>query len=176
MTAPRRRAILVGLMLALLAAAAAWNTHWMLAQRDGAQQASDDLAACRELTAAILSQRDRPAVASAEAMGVQELGKRIEAAFGKAQIAPSSLGGVDPQAAHRVGDSPYLRKPTALSLRGVSPRQVATFLYCLTDESGLSVRDLRLSTPHGGGAGGVWDAEATLTYLIYSPAKTRRDH
>jgi hypothetical protein len=175
MIAQKRRAILVGVMLVLLAAAAAWNASWMLAQRDAAQHASDDLAACRELTATILSQRDKPAVAAAEAMGVQELGKRIEAAFGMAQIASSSLGGVDPQTAHRVGDSPYLRKPTSLSLRGVSPRQVATFLFCLTDESGLSVRDLRLSTPHGGGAGGAWDAEATLTYLIYSPAKTRRD-
>lgn len=175
MTAPRRRAILVGLMLAMLAATAAWNISWMFSQRDGTQQASDDLAACKELTAAILSQRDKPAVASAEAMGVQELGKRIEAASGRAQVPASSLEGVVPQTAHRVGDSPYLRKATSLSLRGVSPRQVATFLYCLTDESGLSVRDLRLSTPHGGGAGGAWDAEATLTYLIYSPAKTRRD-
>jgi hypothetical protein len=174
MTAPRRQGILVGLMLAMLAGLAAWNVEWMLGQRSSAQQAANDLAECEHLAAGIKLLRDKPAVASTEAMGVQELGKRLEAASGKAAIAQSSVRGVSPQNAHRVGDSPYLVKPTALALKGVSLSQVATFLYHLTSDAGLSVRDLRLRAGRADDAGGVWDAEVTLTYLIYSPAKANR--
>ncbi len=161
-------------LAAVLLVVAGLNVEWMLWQRRAAHRAAEDLFECTELAADIQALRKQPTVASSEAMGVQELGVRIEAAMRKAQFDPGALEGVFPQAARRVGDSPYLQKPTALDLSGASLGRLAGFLYHLTDDPGLTVRDLRLRTPHGETAGDLWDAEATLTYLIYSPASNPR--
>ena len=137
--------------------------------RAEAQAAGDDLAACRELAGAIEKLRDQPAIAAANAMGTQELGQRIEAAARQAEISPAALEGVFPQTARRVGDSLYLSKPTTLTLRGVALPPLATFLFNLTNESGLMVRDLRLHAPRDESGTGLWDAEATVTALVYAP-------
>jgi hypothetical protein len=102
-------------------------------------------------------------------MGSQELGQRTEAALQKAQVAATALEGVYPQTVRPVGDSPYLQKPTVLALKGVTLRQLTSFLVALTDGSGLTVKDLRLRIPHGDAARDLWDAEVTLTCLIYEP-------
>jgi hypothetical protein len=148
----------------------------MLGQRSRARTAADDLARCKALADAIRTLRDKPAVASAEAMGIQELGQRIEAACRRAGFQGPVLEGVYPQSARRVGDSPYLVKPTALALRGVTLPQVVAFLEHLTSGTGLSVRDVRLQTPHGDADHTVWDAEATVTYLMYAPVKKTGGH
>jgi len=51
-------------------------------------------------------------------MGIKELGQRIEAAGRRAEFGGDALEGVYPQSARRVGDSPYLQKPTTLALGG----------------------------------------------------------
>lgn len=168
--APRKRQfILVSVMLAMLVIAAAWSIHWMLGQREVATLAADDLAACQSLAREIRQLRQKPSIAAASEIGGQELGARIEEASRLAQLSPTVLEGVFPQASRRLGDSPYLHKPTALALRGVSTMQLVTFLYHLTDHGGLSVHDLRLRTPRGDSTGKLWDAEATVTCLVYSP-------
>ncbi len=169
MSQQKRQAVLVGIMLVLLAAAAVWSYGWMRDQRQGARLAREELIECRRLVREIEALKAKPAMASAEAMGIQKLGRRIESASRQANFEGAPLEGVFPQSARRVADSPYLRKPTALALRGVTFRQFVTFVYHLTDQSGLSVRDLRLRTPHGDGPRHLWDAEATVTYLIYEP-------
>jgi hypothetical protein len=167
----KRHAILFGLLAAGLAACAAWNVHWMLGERRSARRATEDLAACRDLARAIQSLRAKPRVAATEGGDVQELGERIEAASRRAGLEASVLVGRFPQAPRRVGDSPYLAKPTTLALRGVTLARLATFLYHLADGSGLTVRDLRLRGPHGDAPRDVWDAEATVTSLVYAPAR-----
>ncbi len=169
MAPQKRQAILIGVMLALLAAAAAWNVLWMREQRARARVASVDLAECRRLGRAITALRDAARVAPTEALGVQALGDRIEAASRQARLVGPALAGVFPQSARRVGDSPYMQKPTALALRGVTLQQAATFLFHLSEDSGLSVRDLRLQAPHGEEGTGAWDVDATVTYLLYAP-------
>ncbi len=172
MTAHARQAILIAVMLAMLVIAAAWNVLWMLDQRETALGAARDLADCKVLAGEIRALRDAPAVAAAEAMGVQELGRRIEAASRQVGLGKDALEGVLPQAPRRLGNTPYVQKPTVLAIRGVTLRQAALFLHHLTAESGLSVRDLRLRIPHGDVPRDVWDAEATLTYLMYVPTAT----
>lgn len=171
MSQPRRQTILVGIMILLLIGAAAWSVDWMMQQRQQAQDAAADLAECQMLVRRIEALREAPTVASAEAMGVQEFGEHIEAASRLANFDPSALRGVFPQAAQRVGDSPYLRKPTAITLRHVPLHDLVTFLYHISGDTGLMVRDLRLRTPHAEAPEDVWDAEVTLTYLIYEPAE-----
>lgn len=176
MSGQSRPAILVGLMLALLFAFAWQSTTWMLNQQSSARYAREDLLECERLASTIESLRTQPAVAAVEDMGAQELGQRIEAASRLAQVGPGAIERVSPQAGRRVGDSPYLAKPTQIVLRGVTLSQATTLLFHLTDNTGLTVKDIRLRTPHGEAANQFWMAEATLTYLIYAPTTpARRD-
>jgi hypothetical protein len=169
MSPARRPIVLAGVLLAMLAVAAYWSVGWMSQQRRLAAQAAEDLATCRRLADDILTLSPPPAAAPATGVGVHELGQRIEDASRKANLAPVSLEGVFPQNARRLGDTPYLQKPTSLVLRNVSLSQLVTFLYHLTDQSGWIVQDLRLRTPRGDEHGALWDAEATLTCLMNAP-------
>ncbi len=154
----------------MLSLAAGWSVNWALEQKQKARIAAKDVARCEQLVQSIMRLRGKPTVAMTEAMEVQELGQRIESASSKAQLPNAALEGVFPQPPGRVEGSPYLQKPTSLVMRGVSLPQLTTFLHDLTNDTGMNVRDLRLRTPHGQVDDHIWDAEATLTYLIYSPA------
>ncbi len=166
-----RRAALIGVLGVMLAVTAAWNAQYMLGKHDAARRAAEDLAACRRLAKDIRALRTEPKVASIEAMGVQELGACVEAASRRAGFAPDALQGIFPQAPRRVGASPYLQKPTALSLQNVTLVQLGTFLHHLTAETGLSVQDVRLRIPHGAEEGRTWNVETTVLSLIYAPAE-----
>jgi hypothetical protein len=172
----KRQAILVGVMMAMLAIAAVWSLGRMFEQRRSARRAATDLAAVTAMAQRMKGLRDQPAVASAQDMGVRELGTRIDEASGKAGLPRNALRSVDPRSARPVGDTPYLQKPTTLELQGVSLTQLASFLYHLTSEPGLVVRDLRIRSPRRDDVGSQWNAEATLTYLIYSPQRAEESN
>jgi type II secretory pathway component PulM len=174
MTPENRKLGALAILLLIGVGVAAWNVNWMFERQADAKAAAQDLADCRALAASIEMLRTGPTVASEQDMGVQELGQRIEAASRIAQFHGKALQGVFPQQARRAGDSPYRLKPTALILRGVPLEQLATFLHHLSSDSGLRVQDLRLRSPRGDETGHAWDAEVTLTYLIYDPATERR--
>jgi hypothetical protein len=164
------------MLVALLVGAAMWNVSWMLRQRDNARQIRGDLAACEDEATGIEALRGKPKLAATESLGVQQLGERIEAASREAGLAPAMLEGVFPQTAQRLADSPYLQKPTMLTFRGVALPQLAGFLYHLNDRATkLAVRDLRLRSPRGESDGSAWDADVTVTYLIYAPPPKTRD-
>ncbi len=168
MSAERRQAVLVGALIVALTIAAVWTFDWMREQRAAAERSRAELALCSDLADALQSAADKPKVAESEAAGVQELGDRIETAMRRARLDPRALESVRPQAARPVEDSAYSRKPTGLTLRGVTLEQLVTFLRSLTDGTGLGVRQLRLRAPHGAADGDVWNAEATVTYLVYT--------
>ena len=148
----------------------------MAQQREEARLASNNLAACREMAHEIVSLRDKHVAAPNEDAGIQELGKRIEHASQKAGLDGKAIKGIFPQTALPLADSTFSQKPTSLALQGVSLSKLASFLYYLTDGSELNVHALRLLSPRGGAADNLWDAEATVTYLICSPAgKARSD-
>lgn len=176
MMSPKQQATLVCMVLAMLALTATWSVRAMMTQRAAALIAADDLGECGRLAASIESLRDKPKIASAQDMGIELLGQRIAAASQQAKLDPQSLEGVYPQGPRRLGNTPYVQKPTTLTLRNVKLPQLAAFLYHLTEgESGLNVRDLRLRVPRGDSPSDVWDAEATITCLIYQPpADTNR--
>jgi hypothetical protein len=69
----------------------------------------------------------------------------------------------------QLGRTAYQQVRTRLVLPNVPLSQLATFLHHLTQDPRLKIRDLRLRMPHGQPDGNNWDADAVLTYLIYSP-------
>ena len=177
MLGSRRQMMLAGLVVVGLSIAAIWHVAWMLEHRGTAQRAANNLADCKLLAEQIVELRTRPAVAADEEMGIQELDDRIEYAKGQARLTNQTrdvIDIVDPQPARRIGNSPYLQKPTMFALRDVSLPQLTAFLYHLTDGSGLTVRSLRLRVPTGEATADRWDVETTLTYLIYAPPESLR--
>jgi hypothetical protein len=171
MTPTKRWFIGVGVLTGLLLLTALWSVSWMLAQRAEAQHAAADLQATSTLAAQITGLKAEPKIAAAdEARGIQQLDPKIELALKAAGLPRRpTIDGIFPQAAREVGDLPYQVKPTAVSIRRVSLGQLAKFLYYLSDDTGLNVRDLRMRTARSGDAR-QWDAEVVLTYLIYVPS------
>jgi hypothetical protein len=171
MTEARRKSVLIALLLLFLTVAAVWSVGWMTEQREAALYAAAELEQCNKLAADIERLRAETAVPQTEEAGVKVLGVRVTEAAQKAGLHGQDwLEGIYPESARPLPDSPYKRKPTMLSLRGVSLEQLSTFLYHLTDGSGLSVYDLQLMAPRGDSVGDLWNVETTVTYLIYSPS------
>jgi hypothetical protein len=168
-TPRQRQNLLAGVMLALLALTTLWSVNWMFGQQAEAGRARADLDDSQRLAQRIQALRQKPAVAAGEAMAVRQLGRRIEAAAGRAGLDRDALEGLYPQVERPIADTFYVRKPTTIALRGVALPQLASFLYDLTAGSGMTVRDLRLRRPPGASESDRWDAEATVTYLVYQP-------
>lgn len=175
MTRSRQLLIGVGLLVGILLIAALWSANWMTSQQVEARYATEDLQASVALAERIESLMTEPKIAAAdESRGIQELDPKIGRALQAAGLPRRpTIEGIFPQAARDVGDVPYQIKPTAVSIRSVTLAQLATFLYHLTDGTGLNVRDLRMRAARSGDAQ-QWDAEATLTYLIYAPSDGNR--
>lgn len=160
-------------LLSMLAGASVWSYDSMCARREEARLAWQDAGECDRLAREIQALRTVPAVATTQDLDVQSLGLRVESAAQKSGLPPQTLVEIAPETARRWGDSAYLSKPTRLVLEGVPLEQLTTFLYHLAEGGALNVADLRLRTPHGQGESGLWNAEATVTYLIYAPAPRR---
>lgn len=169
MTAMKRQVLLIGVMLAMMAAAGVWQVGEMLDARAAASVAAKDRQAAEQLADAIAALREQPAVAAEGAMEDELLMQRIEAAARASRFPLDALEEVFPQNAQRIGNAPYFRKPTALSFRAVRLDRLTEFLIQLTKGSSLTVETLRLRTPPSETEGRMWEAEATVTYLIYSP-------
>lgn len=172
MSDQKRQVVLVGVMLVLLLLAVGWSGKGMLDQRTAAQASAADLARCKQIAANIEALRDQDAVASTDDNTAQleaSLAQQIDAAASRVGLAGDWRRGIDHKLPRRVGDSPYLRKPAVLLTRGLTLTQLTALLHELTDDSPLTVSELRLNTPNGEPAGDRWDADVTLTYLIYAP-------
>lgn len=159
-------------LLILLCLLVLWSFNSLGHERANAHLAAEDLAQCRQLAADIESLRQKPAVASAQPIETREIAKRVESAAQDSAIPQSSIGEITPQPAQRMGNLPYLQKPTTLTLRNITLPQLGPFLHRLTLDSGLSIRDLRLVALKHEESGATWNADIVLSSLIYSPAKT----
>lgn len=175
MTGHRRQNTLVGVMLVMLVLLAGWCTLRMLGQRSDAARAAEDLAAYRAHARNIELLRERDAViSSAEEAGdkEQDLAKRITEAGAKARLGGQWLQDIVHKKPRRVEDSPYLRKPAVVYTQGLTLTQLTALLYQLSYDSTLTATELRLKTPRGDDPADRWDADITLSYLIYSPQPT----
>jgi hypothetical protein len=165
---PLHAALVVGAMLALTIAAAS-SASWMMQQRADARYARQQLADCRLVASGIESLRNAPKFAASKAVDRQRIAERIQQAFQEAGVrSRQSAELIDPVNPRRVGGTPYLRQPTRVSLGELTLRETAMFLYHLTADSRLNATGLRLRSAAGLNTT-QWNAETTVTYLIYAP-------
>ena len=169
----RRRIILIGVAACLLIAAIVWSCRRLANARRAALAAEENLAACRGMVAQIGRHNQRPAMASDHERLAAETTGRIERAAKAARVDARSLVRITPEPARRVGDTAYKEKPTSVLLKGVTLKQLVGLMHRLSsDRRGLAARSIRIAAPRAEDTGATWNAELTLTYLIYDPPRT----
>lgn len=171
MNASGRQRLLAGAMLVILALAALWTARWAETRRDEAMRSARSLAVCEQLLADIESLRAEPKTAAQQSISDHRLGRRIEVALQKANLDEDAWEGTYPQGPQSLPNSPYVRRPTVLELGGVSLLQLGNFLYHVTEDSQFRADELRLRTPRRSASRNQWDAEITLTYLVYAASE-----
>ncbi len=167
MTRPVHTFVLGTLGVALLGGTS-WGYLRLNAAREAAGLAATNLAECRRLATKIEAARGPAGLApGVREPRAEELIRRIEAGAKAAEFPETSIDRIEPGPAQRVGDGPLREKPTVVHLRGVTLRQVFTFLHGVSSgRSGLSLKQIRLSAPSPDDAGDRWSVETTLTYLV----------
>jgi hypothetical protein len=170
MTAARRKTTLVIALLALLAVSVLWSYGRYVRAGQRLAKAGQDLAACQLLAARIERIGRQADVAGWEDLQSSELARQVEQACRQASIPSSAIVRIWPEAPQRVGESVYRQQDTRITLKNVTTRQAAAFLYALTEgQSGLWAKSLQLRAQHEQEALDKWTAEAVVSYLVYSP-------
>jgi len=118
--------------------------------------------------------RDQPTMADDHAMQKADMTRRIAKAASAASL-NDKLVSIDHLTARRIGRTPYLEKPTRLTLRDVDMPKTLTMLYSLTQgNSRLNVSRLRFTAPREEANSKTWSVDTTVTYLIYEPTENDR--
>ncbi|MFZ5828652.1 MAG: hypothetical protein ACOY3P_01120 [Planctomycetota bacterium] len=150
---------------------------WLEAGRQAAawRRSAATAKECQRLAGEIELLRKRPRLAGLAADSPRAITSRAEEALRLAELPVASLVRIEPQSPVRLGDSAYLLRPTRLELRRVTLEQAIRFAYHMAEEGqGASIRDLRLTAleePGDPANQGLWNAEAVLTQLIFSPIR-----
>ena len=161
---------IVSITLVLLVLLTSWSYLRMASQRHGAHRSARDLTDCLELASQIDAMEQQPRQAHEGVLAHTDLTRKIERAAGVANIDSSSLTRIDASPPRRLAKLPYEERPTRVTLSEVSLTQLVTALHRLSSQAeGLWVKDIHLWAPRGEEVEGHWNAEATLSYLIYTP-------
>ncbi len=159
--------IIIGLAIAALLAVTVWHVNWMSAQAADARHNLEDLANCEIYAQLIEQYRGSGQIAAAGQMELHELGSMAERALNKANVLGQPIGSISPLSPTRIGDTPYMLNPTVINVQKVTLNQLAETLYHLTDRTQLNVKDIRLTPARGVNQHQLWDADVTVTYLVY---------
>jgi len=166
----RRMTFMLAVMVVLLALVAVYCFGLLDEQRAAAAQAYEGLERSRQLAEIIKEHRQRPALAAEQERLSSEINRLIEEAARRADIPAGNLSLITPMPAIRIGDTAYKEKPTQVSLRAVTLKQVVMLMHQLVSgDSGLHARSVDFRTPRGNEGGDQWEVELVLTYLIYEP-------
>lgn len=174
MTASRRLQLQLLVLLVLLSVLSVAAYLHMARQQAAARDAVTQLAEARQLVQQIESLRDRPVLAGVQEMPPTDLAQLVEESAQKANLDVAQIVRIWPEPARRIGQSPYLEKPTQILLRNATLEQFTRFLaHVIQSPYRLRVSALRLSAPRDRDAAATgpdrWTAEVTLTYLLYAP-------
>lgn len=168
----KRMKVMLGVLAALLAVVALYSYSSMSEMQDAARHAREGLERSRQLAELIEQNRQRPTLAASQERLQSEITRLIESAASSAGIASVSRMSHSPGG--RIGNTPYMEKPTQVTLKKVTLKQVVAMTHKLVGgEGGLHARSLTLTAPRGSASGDEWDVELVVTYLIYEPQATK---
>lgn len=170
---PERELLSLTLVILALIGTSLWSYGQLSSAHSRAALEGDTRSSCESLANQIQSLRDEPTKADDHAMLKADMTRLIAAAASTASLSEKKLVSIDHQNARRIGHTPYLEKPTRVTLRDVQMPQVLSMLYSLTqDNFRLNVSRLRLTAPRDETNTTTWSADTTVTYLIYDPVES----
>lgn len=170
----RQRMVLLILLGVLLVLVGLWRYRAMENARSAADAAAADLEATRRIVKKIEAFRDRPSEAVEGEQLATETITLIEKAVTSSGIDSKNLVRISPGSPTRVGDTPYKEKPTQVFLRNVPLRQLVALTHSLLQGGQkLHTKSMRIIPPRPDDTGEDWNAELTLTYLIYEPQRSK---
>lgn len=119
--------------------------------------------------AQIKALRAAPRLATERVRPNDELLQEVRDAIKASGMASEKWIASDPVPAVRMPQTPYKLLSIRLTFAGVTLRRLVAFAHHLNRTNpAIGISHLRLSSPHDSNDE-IWDAELTLSYLIYSP-------
>lgn len=172
MSESRRRLVLLGVMLSLLAIAAAWSYGRYGDALRRARDARADTDAALALGRAIERLRQQPTLDGGRELGDTQLTSLLYESAAAAALDPdAAIQSIGHQPPRNVPGTHYSRKSTELRLRDLTLEQLTRFLHHLESQNpGLKVSGVHLTNAAGEGPAATWNVEPlVLSYLIYTP-------
>ncbi len=160
------------ILLGVLCAMTGWSFDRLHKAREEAEVEAATLSQCRRLEHRIKNLKKGPSLAVNQEMLLTEVNRTIEKAVKHNGITLESIEHITQERSKRYEDTPYKEKPIRFDLHDVTLEELIRVLHELTTgASPLGVSALFLKVPRGEEKGERWSAEASLTYLIYSPQR-----
>lgn len=169
----RRRRILTGLLLAVMAAYACFAVLDARSAQTRLTRAKQDSAELSGMLSDIERLRTAPKVAALQMQSPAEIANRVASAMETAGLPQSSLMKEEPMAPQRIQRSDFELRSTTIDLAPATLSQILQLCEALRDpDTGTMVRDITLREPNSGAKGGnqeKWEASLVLTQMIFSP-------
>ncbi|MEM6506255.1 MAG: hypothetical protein AAF711_12495 [Planctomycetota bacterium] len=143
--------------------------------QDQAARAEQQSIEVQDLAHQIQSLSHETSIAVTHTGETQSLSGMVESTAVGCGIDADQIISINAQDARRMGQSPYYRLPTRITLEQVALPQLVDLLNQLSKADLLHIEDCRLFAPHGEVVGDTWNAEFTVAYLIYEPTQDSDD-
>ncbi len=167
----RVKSWLLPAILGLLLAGTVYAALRYSEAKDHANRSAEQHREVIRLAQQIQSLSDQQSVAMTHTGEAQSLSGLVETTADQCGIRPKQIVSINAQDARRIGQSPYYRLPTRITLEQVELPQLVELLEKLSHADLLRIEDCRLFAPHGEVVGQTWNAEFTIAYLIYEPTQ-----
>jgi len=154
--------LLLGLWVWIEARVHASRSHTYAAAVRQVEEMHADVMALESLRTApqLVAERERPN---------DELLAEVRDAMARAKVSPDTWVGNDPNQPVRLPRTPYKRLSTRLSFANINLQDLVSVSFFLVEKNpSLSVSSIRLSAPETDKTK-TWNAELTISYLIFSP-------
>ena len=158
-------------LLGLLVAAVVFSALRYRNAQDRAARAEQQHREVLKLAHQIQSLSHQASIAVTHTGEAQSLSGLVETAAAECGINAEQIISINAQDARRVGQTPYYRLPTRITMEHVALPQLVELLNKLGQAELLRIEDCRLFAPHDEVVGRTWHAEFTIAYLIYEPTQ-----
>ena len=150
-----------------------WSGLSLQASYKRSNAAQTNLQSCERLAAEILQKRKAPQQATDKERSEAALFELMQESLHNASLPTTALKRVDSRAPKRLTGSDYLQHQIEAELQAITMQQLIEFLLYLNEHAPeFEVSDLHLSVARKRSktaeTSELWEAEVTLTYLIYA--------
>jgi len=172
----QRLTIWLSVMLLCMSILCFWSWGQMQEQQRIAQITVTDQLNCQILKSEIQAIQES-AQTRKPSDDMNTLVQQIQQAASNAQMPMSHVHRIRPATQRRIGQSPYLEKPTQLSLSNITLKSTVTFLHHLASlQPDLQIQSMRITEDRRNPTSDLWQVEVGLANVIYAPQASSTNH